>query len=516
MACSDFGIVQAASLTHASKSKRTPAQLYKGATVPHKLTGMYHSGALDAENSCVHRYFPALGARGFPKALVGLESAPGHMPPGWAGPTKLNQDRGCVAYPMQDDRSAGLFAVLDGHGTQGQRVSEYCVVQLAAQLQASQDLSTDPAKALRSCFRHIDKQVKAAPGVDTQESGSTACVLYFRDSQLWTAVLGDSRAVAGIETAVDGIGIVLEAHRLTEDQKPEDPAEEARILAAGGYVGDGRVWLCKDSEEGGLAVSRAFGDHMFSKAGIVAEPVITEHTVRLPETKCIVVASDGLWEFVEDQEAINIVSGHPSASRAAAALLAEAKARWKKKGGGYRDDITIGVLYLPLWRKEVVASPERSPAAAPAAGAPCPPTESDDESDDDDQLAAMMLQVARSKAEAHVVERPEPKSEPLTTSEGPHTADPSEGIAVASIASGSVTGYDLGYEGLTAQDMTMAETEATDISPAASEQSFSMAPDSEHGGSVASLPKAKPEAAAFNLKDQVLSLMQSDSDTDSD
>ena len=130
-------------------------------------------------------------------------------------------------------RLGNNIAVLDGHGTQGQRVSEYCVVQLAAQLQASQHLPTDPAKALRSCFRQIDKQVKAAPGVDTQESGSTACVLYFRESQLWTAVLGDSRAVAGIETAVDGIGVVLEAHRLTEDQKPEDPAEEARILAAG-------------------------------------------------------------------------------------------------------------------------------------------------------------------------------------------------------------------------------------------------------------------------------------------
>ena len=61
-------------------------------------------------------------------------------------------------------------------------------------------------------------------------------------------------------------------------------------------------------------------------------------------------------------------------------------------------------------------------------------------------------------------------------------------------------------------------TEATDISPAASEQSFSMAFDSEAGGSVASAPRAKAESSVpFNLKDSVRSLMQSEeSDTDSD
>ena len=197
---------------------KTPQQLFKGATLPHKLTGMYHSGALDAANSSIHRYFPCLGERSFPKAIVGLESAPGHMPKGWQGPTKLNQDRGCVCYPMQGDRCSGLFAVLDGHGSQGQRVSEFSILQLWANLEASPDLAKDPRIALQRCFKQIDSQVLAAPGVDTQESGSTACVLYFRGSQLWTAVLGDSRAVAGKESTIPGVGVALEAYRLTEDQ----------------------------------------------------------------------------------------------------------------------------------------------------------------------------------------------------------------------------------------------------------------------------------------------------------
>jgi len=380
-------------------------------------------------------------------------------------------------------------------------------------------LAKDPRIALQRCFKQIDSQVLAAPGVDTQESGSTACVLYFRGSQLWTAVLGDSRAVAGKESTIPGVGVALEAYRLTEDQKPEDPSEESRITQAGGYVSDGRVWLCEGSDEGGLAVSRAIGDHMFSNHGIVSDPVITSHAVAVPETKVIVVASDGLWEFVEDQEAINIVSGHASASRAAAALLEEGKARWKKSGGGYRDDITVGVLYLPLWRQEepggkanpAASRPTATGGSAPAAVASPDEEESgDDSSDEDDDLAAMMMLQAlkgtkqggaRSKAEAPSLaeqaglgSRHLGGGRPGTPMADPMADPPSEGIAMASM------------------------TEATDISPAASEQSFSMAFDSEAGGSVASAPRAKAESSVpFNLKDSVRSLMQSEeSDTDSD
>ena len=56
-----------------------------------------------------------------------------------------------------------------------------------------------------------------------------------------------------------------------------------------------------------------------------------------------------MWEFIESQEAIEIVTQNASAARGASALLTAATERWAKKGGGYRDDIVVGVIYPPLW-----------------------------------------------------------------------------------------------------------------------------------------------------------------------
>lgn len=96
------------------------------------------------------------------------------------------------------------------------------------------------------------------PGVD---SGSTACVAFLlpelssdekgelaRRVFLYVANAGDSRAVLCRGGA---------AVELSEDHKPEDPSERARIQAAGGTVtADGRV-------NDGLNLSRAIGDHVY-------------------------------------------------------------------------------------------------------------------------------------------------------------------------------------------------------------------------------------------------------------
>jgi hypothetical protein len=43
---------------------------------------------------------------------------------------KTNQDRGCVVYPFNNSASDTLFCVLDGHGEQGDLVSEYVMRQV--------------------------------------------------------------------------------------------------------------------------------------------------------------------------------------------------------------------------------------------------------------------------------------------------------------------------------------------------------------------------------------------------
>ena len=47
---------------------------------------------------------------------------------------KINQDRGCVVYPYRSSEDEALFMVLDGHGEQGDRISEFVMRQVIQQI----------------------------------------------------------------------------------------------------------------------------------------------------------------------------------------------------------------------------------------------------------------------------------------------------------------------------------------------------------------------------------------------
>lgn len=100
------------------------------------------------------------------------------------------------------------------------------------------------------------------------------------------------------------------ARPLTRDHKPDDPIEAKVILAAGGRidsyrdshgnkVGPERVWL-KNEEIPGLAMTRSFGDQVACRVGVNAVPEISELRMT-PSDKIIILASDGVWEFLENQ-----------------------------------------------------------------------------------------------------------------------------------------------------------------------------------------------------------------------
>jgi len=54
----------------------------------------------------------------------------------------------------------------------------------------------------------------------------------------------------------------------------------------------------------GLAMSRSMGDGMGRECGVIGDPDIMEHTLT-NEDKMIVIASDGVWEFISNYE-VNI------------------------------------------------------------------------------------------------------------------------------------------------------------------------------------------------------------------
>ena len=69
------------------------------------------------------------------------------------------------------------------------------------------------------------------------------------------------------------------------------------------------------------------------------------------DDKFIVIASDGVWEFLNNEEVANIVAPFfevKNAEKAAEALVRESYLRWKREEEGIVDDITCVILFLDV------------------------------------------------------------------------------------------------------------------------------------------------------------------------
>ena len=74
------------------------------------------------------------------------------------------------------------------------------------------------------------------------------------------------------------------------------------------------------------------------------------HMIDAEQDAFLILASDGVWEFIESAEAVEIVgcifSKGWSAEAACKHLIARAAVEWMQEEGDYRDDITCVVVYL--------------------------------------------------------------------------------------------------------------------------------------------------------------------------
>lgn len=73
----------------------------------------------------------------------------------------------------------------------------------------------------------------------------------------------------------------------------------------GEFQGPDRIWL-KEEDLPGLAMSRSFGDMVAASVGCISSPEIFEFELS-EEDKFIIIASDGIWEFISSNECITII-----------------------------------------------------------------------------------------------------------------------------------------------------------------------------------------------------------------
>ena len=303
-----------------------------------------------------------------PQAICGTFSVAGIDD----GVPKTNQDCAAVAYPLQADPDAGLFVVLDGHGERGDVVSNELLLQLheriGAQAWGSTNAVGETALALQmvdafeGAHRRLADFACDEHGVSAgTQSGAAAVALLLRHGRLLLAHCGDCRAVLGTLAGDDEES--LHAVELTRDHKLDSssPGEVERVLAAGAWIRPGRLEpyflpprVFADehclSKGPGLTMARSLGDSDGDDAGVIPTPEVTFRQLDARRDRFIVLASDGVWEFLSSEEVVEIVGGFlqrgEPAIVAARFLIARAALAWRAEEGDYRDDITAIVLMV--------------------------------------------------------------------------------------------------------------------------------------------------------------------------
>ncbi|CAL5221159.1 g3298 [Coccomyxa viridis] len=252
------------------------------------------------------------------------------------------EDRHIISSPMSEaEASTHLLGIFDGH--RGSQAAEFAAQHFQERLQSNWQASSASA-ALQATFLSLDASFgqlqdkewadrKGRLGSAAGERpwpGATAIALLVHAGRLHVANAGDCRAVL----CRDGAAVSL-----SRDHTADSEDERQRIVQAGGHVshvlGNWRIG------QAGIQVSRCLGDHDLKGAGgLTAEPEVSSRDLDDKDT-FVVAASDGLWDCISNEEAVNIVHDTVKEPAMCAKRLAtEALTR------GSTDNITVVVAFL--------------------------------------------------------------------------------------------------------------------------------------------------------------------------
>ena len=278
------------------------------------------------------------------------------------GFTKVNQDSFLVLETEYNLKDFNIFCVMDGHGVNGHLVSRYVMKYINLFFKNNKKMNSSnnnedavyyrlkkgDCHILKRLFRHAERDLDKKSAIDANFSGTTCVMVLQIGERILCSNIGDSRAIM-VKT-----GNVIVP--LSIDQKPNDPEESKRIIQNGGeisqYEEDGeksgpyRVWK-KGEVYPGIAMSRSVGDFVATTLGVIPEPKFIEEKID-NDCKFIVIASDGVWEFLENERVAEIVWPYyknDDPDGACKELIKESTEWWNKEDIVV-DDITVVVVFF--------------------------------------------------------------------------------------------------------------------------------------------------------------------------
>ncbi|KAL8215193.1 hypothetical protein R6Q57_004642 [Mikania cordata] len=246
------------------------------------------------------------------------------------GRRETMEDRFKAKVDLNGQNKQAFFGIFDGHG--GPKAAEFASENLQKNIQNEVEKrgenEIEIVEAIKQGYLTTDSEF-----LKQEQRGGACCVTAIITSgNLVVSNAGDCRAVVSRGGA---------AEALTSDHRPSRPDEKQRIESLGGYVdnirGIARVL-------GSLAVSRGIGDRDL-KQWITAEPETKIFKIK-HEFEFLIMASDGLWEKVSNQEAVDLARPFCTSTDKLEVISACKKLVELSVSRGSRDDTSVMIIQL--------------------------------------------------------------------------------------------------------------------------------------------------------------------------
>ena len=248
---------------------------------------------------------------------------------------KKNQDSYIIREERINNSIEYIFGVFDGHGIDGHFVSQ----SIKQYFQNEKIINLSSKEKLLLTFQNLSNYIQTQSNFDTLSSGSTCTIIHISDNKIIIGNTGDSRSIL----ITKDNKIIL----LSNDHKPNNIEERKRIEEKNGRVsqtfgmGPFRVFL-KNENFPGLAMSRSIGDKIAHSVGVSDIPEILEFDLDIIKPKAFIVASDGIWEFLSNEDVKNHILNYIKFNECELCtqdLCFFARKIWEKSGYAI-DDIT--------------------------------------------------------------------------------------------------------------------------------------------------------------------------------
>ena len=287
---------------------------------------------------------------------------------------KINQDTYMILSSINNSKNILIFGVFDGHGKYGDIISnevrDYFIEYFNNSCKLNDENDSEEIKIQNFYNKIIDNNYKEIFNIFNnlntklheknlqngfyENSGTTTHIIILinetktQNYKIISINLGDSNSIL-----ITNENKIIQ---LNTCHIPENEEEKIRILKNGGEIsrvdwanyGPQRIWF-KGEKYPGLSVTRSFGDFISESLGVNSIPEIKEYNFSYTKCKMIVMSTDGIWEFLNYENANNLLNNYyveNDIHGGVKKIIDVSKKLWQIKNPKYIDDLTTIIIFF--------------------------------------------------------------------------------------------------------------------------------------------------------------------------